>query len=58
MNGVIWNKMQGTFVPISSIPVYAMMQRERFKQSREQETQNLQLQNLTLTYFQVCFHKS
>nr|XP_012224263.1 PREDICTED: uncharacterized protein LOC105673306 [Linepithema humile] len=52
MNGVIWNKMQGIFVPISSIPVYAMMQQERFRQSREQETHNFQLQNLTLTSFE------
>ncbi|EZA52818.1 hypothetical protein X777_08129 [Ooceraea biroi] len=52
MNGVIWNKMQETFVPISSVPVYAMLQQERLKQSRELETHNFQLQNLTLTAFE------
>jgi len=55
MNGVIWSKMQKTFVPISSVPVFAMMQQERLKQSRALETHNFQLQNLTLTAFQVRF---
>ncbi|CAL1673900.1 unnamed protein product [Lasius platythorax] len=52
MNGVIWNKMQKIFVPISNIPAYAMMQQERFKQNRALENHNFQLQNLTLTSFQ------
>lgn len=55
MNGVIWSKMQKTFVPISSVPVFAMLQQERLKQSRALETHNFQLQNLTLTSFQVRF---
>lgn len=58
MNGVIWSKTQKTFVPISSVPVFAMMQQERLKQSRALETHNFQLQNLTLTSFQVCFHEA
>ncbi|XP_070155501.1 glutamate receptor 2-like [Polyergus mexicanus] len=52
MNGVIWNKMKKIFVPISSIPAYAKMQQERFKQNRALENHNFQLQNLTLTSFQ------
>ncbi|KAL6262696.1 hypothetical protein P5V15_005489 [Pogonomyrmex californicus] len=52
MNGVIWNKMKETFVPISSVPMYAMLQQERLRQSRILETHNFQLQNLTLTSFQ------
>ncbi|XP_039307930.1 uncharacterized protein LOC105199808 [Solenopsis invicta] len=52
MNGVIWNKMLKTFVPISSVPSYAMMQQERLRQSRAIETHNFQLQNLTLTSIQ------
>ncbi|EZA52820.1 hypothetical protein X777_08132 [Ooceraea biroi] len=51
-NGVIWSKAQQTFVPISSIPVYAKLQQERFEQSRALETHNFQLQNLTLTAFE------
>lgn len=57
MNGVIWNKVQKIFVPISSIPEYAMMQQERFKQNRALENHNFQLQNLTLTSFEVCLHR-
>lgn len=53
MNGVIWNKMQKTFVPISSVPMYAMIQQERHRQSRALETHNFQLQNLTVTSFKV-----
>lgn len=56
MNGVIWNKMQKIFVPISNVPAYAMMQQERFKQNRVLENHNFQLQNLTLTSFQVCLY--
>ncbi|XP_029174511.1 uncharacterized protein LOC114943097 [Nylanderia fulva] len=52
MNGVIWDKMQKIFVPISNVPAYAMMQQERFKQNRALENHNFQLQNLTLTSFQ------
>ncbi|XP_024876476.1 uncharacterized protein LOC112457563 isoform X1 [Temnothorax curvispinosus] len=52
MNGVIWSKMQKTFVPISSVPIFAMLQQERLKQSRALETHNFQLRNLTLTSFQ------
>ncbi|KAL6262694.1 hypothetical protein P5V15_005487 [Pogonomyrmex californicus] len=52
MNGVIWNKIKKTFVPISSVPIYAMMQQERLRQSRILETHNFQLENLTLTSFQ------
>ncbi|KAG5307519.1 GRIA1 protein, partial [Acromyrmex insinuator] len=52
MNGVIWSKTQKTFVPISSVPTYAMMQQERFRQSRALEIHNFQLQNFTLTSFQ------
>lgn len=54
MNGVIWSRTQKTFVPISSVPIYAMMQQERLRQSRALEVHNFQLQNLTLTSFQVC----
>lgn len=53
MNGVIWSKTQKSFVPISSVPTYAMMQQERLRQSRALEVHNFQLQNLTLTSFQV-----
>ncbi|XP_018313471.1 glutamate receptor ionotropic, kainate 5-like [Mycetomoellerius zeteki] len=52
MKGVIWSKTQKTFVPISSVPTYAMMQQERFRQSRALEIHNFQLQNFTLTSFQ------
>ncbi|XP_019882293.2 uncharacterized protein LOC105248793 [Camponotus floridanus] len=52
VNGIIWNKMKNIFVPISSIPAYAMVQQERFKQNRALENHNFQLQNLTLTSFQ------
>ncbi|KYM99096.1 hypothetical protein ALC62_10210 [Cyphomyrmex costatus] len=52
MNGVIWSKTQKTFVPISSVPVFAMMQQERLRQSRALEIHNFQLQNLTVTSFQ------
>ncbi|XP_018351090.1 PREDICTED: glutamate receptor ionotropic, kainate 5-like [Trachymyrmex septentrionalis] len=52
MNGVIWSKTQKTFVPISSVSTYAIMQQERFKQSRALEIHNFQLQNFTLTSFQ------
>ncbi|XP_071625818.1 glutamate receptor 2-like [Temnothorax longispinosus] len=52
MNGVIWSKTQKTFVPISSVPIFAMLQQERLKQSRALETHNFQLRNLTLTSFQ------
>ncbi|GAB1860042.1 Probable glutamate receptor [Camponotus japonicus] len=51
MNGIIWNKMQKTFVPISSVPIFAMIQQERYRQSRALETHNFQLQNLTVTSF-------
>ncbi|XP_039315002.1 uncharacterized protein LOC120359818 [Solenopsis invicta] len=52
MNGVIWNKVKKDFVPISSVPVFAIMQQERFRQSRAMETHNFRLQNLTLTSFE------
>ncbi|XP_011871254.1 PREDICTED: uncharacterized protein LOC105563891 isoform X2 [Vollenhovia emeryi] len=52
MNGVIWSRTQKTFVPISSVPEFAMMQQERLRQSRALETHNFQLQNVTLTYLQ------
>ncbi|KAG5324290.1 GRIK4 protein, partial [Pseudoatta argentina] len=52
MNGVIWSKTQKTFVPISSVPMYAMIQKERLRQSRALEGHNFQLQNLTLASFQ------
>ncbi|KYQ48341.1 hypothetical protein ALC60_12669 [Trachymyrmex zeteki] len=52
MNGVIWSKTQKTFVPISSVPMFAMIQQERLKQSRALEIHNFQLQNLTVTSFQ------
>ncbi|XP_077273113.1 uncharacterized protein LOC143903421 [Temnothorax americanus] len=52
MNGVIWSKTQKTFVPISSVPIFAMLQQERLKQSRALEIHNFQLRNLTLTSFQ------
>ncbi|KYM99095.1 putative glutamate receptor [Cyphomyrmex costatus] len=52
MNGVIWSKTQKTFVPISSVPTYAIMQQDRFRQSRGLEIHNFQLQNFTLTSFQ------
>ncbi|EGI69073.1 hypothetical protein G5I_02245 [Acromyrmex echinatior] len=52
MNGVIWSKTQKTFVPISSVPMFAMIQQERLRQSRELEIHNFQLQNLTVTSFQ------
>jgi len=52
-NGIIWNKMQKTFVPISSVPIFAMIQQERYRQSRALETHNFQLQNLTVTSFKV-----
>ncbi|XP_072759610.1 glutamate receptor ionotropic, NMDA 2A-like [Anoplolepis gracilipes] len=52
MNGVIWSKKQKIFVPISSIPEYALIQQERFKQNRALESHNFQLQNLTLTSFE------
>ncbi|XP_071625819.1 uncharacterized protein [Temnothorax longispinosus] len=52
MNGVIWSKTQKTFVPISSVPIFAMLQQERLKQSRALETHNFQLRNLTITSFQ------
>ncbi|XP_071625820.1 uncharacterized protein [Temnothorax longispinosus] len=52
MNGVIWSKTQKTFVPISSVPIYARMQQERLRQNRALEIHNFQLQNLTLTSFQ------
>lgn len=58
MNGVIWSKMQKTFVPISSVPVFAKMQQERLRQSRALETHNFQLQNLTLTSFEVCHRET
>ncbi|XP_072759176.1 uncharacterized protein [Anoplolepis gracilipes] len=51
MNGIIWSKLQKTFVPISSIPIFAMIQQERYRQSRALETHNFQLQNLTVTSF-------
>jgi hypothetical protein len=53
MNGVIWSKTQQTFVPISNIPIYAKIQQERLEKSRMLETYNFQLQNLTLTSFEV-----
>ncbi|XP_011699549.1 PREDICTED: uncharacterized protein LOC105456887, partial [Wasmannia auropunctata] len=52
MNGVIWSRTQKTFVPISSVPAFAVMQQERLRQSRALETHNFQLQNLTITSFQ------
>ncbi|XP_070516674.1 glutamate receptor 1-like isoform X2 [Cardiocondyla obscurior] len=52
MNGVIWNKLQKAFVPISSVPEFAMVQKERLKQSRALEIHNFQLWNLTLTSFE------
>ncbi|KAG5307518.1 GLRK protein, partial [Acromyrmex insinuator] len=52
MNGVIWSKTQKTFVPISSVPMYATIQKERLRQSRALECHNFQLQNLTLASFQ------
>ncbi|XP_012535461.2 uncharacterized protein LOC105836163 [Monomorium pharaonis] len=52
MNSVIWNKMKKAFVPISSVPMFAMMQQENLRQSRALETHNFQLQNLTLTSFE------
>ncbi|XP_012535449.1 uncharacterized protein LOC105836157 [Monomorium pharaonis] len=52
MNGVIWNKMKKVFVPISSVPMFAVMQQEYRRQSRALETHNFQLQNLTLTAFE------
>ncbi|KAM0730571.1 Glutamate receptor ionotropic, kainate 4 [Formica fusca] len=51
MNGIIWSKIQKTFVPISSVPIFAMIQQERRRQSRALETHNFQLQNLTVTSF-------
>ncbi|KAG5342851.1 GLRK protein, partial [Acromyrmex charruanus] len=52
MNGVIWSKTQKTFVPISNVPMFATIQQERLRQSRELEIHNFQLQNLTVTSFQ------
>ncbi|KYN22206.1 PREDICTED: uncharacterized protein LOC108759295 [Trachymyrmex cornetzi] len=52
MNGVIWSKTQKTFVPISSVPMFAMRHQERLRQSRALEIHNFQLQNLTVTSFQ------
>ncbi|XP_029178220.1 LOW QUALITY PROTEIN: uncharacterized protein LOC114946004 [Nylanderia fulva] len=56
MNGVIWSKMQKTFVPISSVPMYAMLQQERHRQSRALETYNFQMQNLTVTSFKEQYY--
>ncbi|XP_011165372.2 uncharacterized protein LOC105199807 [Solenopsis invicta] len=52
MNGVIWNKNKEDFVPISSVPMFAILQQERLRQSRTLETHDFQLQNLTLTSFE------
>ncbi|XP_012145391.1 uncharacterized protein LOC105663067 [Megachile rotundata] len=53
VNGVIWNKQSGNFVPIFSIPSFAAMRDEIFKKSLEKETHNFQGEIVRFSYYEI-----
>ena len=52
VNGVIWNKKSGNFVPIFSDPYFAALNQEIINRSRERETHNFQGKVVRFTYFE------
>ncbi|XP_029045090.2 uncharacterized protein LOC114877103 [Osmia bicornis bicornis] len=52
VNGVIWNKKSGNFVPIFSDPYFAAFNQEIINRSRERETHNFQGKVVRFTYFE------
>nr|XP_034188037.1 uncharacterized protein LOC117607904 isoform X1 [Osmia lignaria] len=52
VNGVMWNKKTGNFVPIFSDPYFAAFNQEIINRSRERETHNFQGKIVRFTYFE------
>ncbi|XP_076231376.1 putative glutamate receptor [Calliopsis andreniformis] len=53
VNGLIWNKRSGEFVPIFSVPTFAVMNELLLNHSRQEEIHNFQGRIVRLSYYEM-----